>query len=42
MRYLVNGLKQLPNSLKVLKLDLRNNKLGENEENMKIIGDIIK
>lgn len=42
MKLLGEGLKQLPDNLKFLKLDLGFNNLGVNLEHIKQLGEIIK
>lgn len=42
IRYLGNGIKQLPNFLKNLTLHLYGNDLGDNIENLKYMGDGIR
>lgn len=42
MKYLGDGMKNLPNNLKYLAMNLSLNNLGRNEENMRHLGDVIK
>lgn len=42
MVYLVEGIKQLPGSLKGLKLDLSHNNLGVNQQDFEFIGKLPK
>lgn len=42
MKYILDGIEELPNNLEHIRLGLAGNNLGKNKENLYYLGDCIK